>query len=56
MREDVALQMPLRQGSVRTQLAFEALLSLVSLQVDLVRVSVRKRLTALLTLQKNVFF
>ena len=38
--QDVALQVALRQRRIRTQLALEALLALVRLHVDLVRVSV----------------
>lgn len=48
MGEYVTLQMALRQGGVRTQLAAETLLTIVTLHVQLVGVAVSVQLTTLL--------
>ena len=49
MRKDVALQVALRQRSVRTELTAETLLALVTLDMQFVGVAIRIELAALFT-------
>ena len=49
MREDVALQVALRQRGVRTELTAETLLALVTLDMQFVGVAIRIELAALFT-------